>query len=212
MADSIENAEFKNHGDYYILRLNPIIQILSIQSYDDEANGVTPTSTFIKEFRYSLNAGVSFTPWTTLTDVALQAISLTVTDVIYFEVKYTRNDSVYNPSVMRLKEFSLDNVQVEEHVVVKINKTNYDSLYGTDKYFAIVNGITVFNQWSVPKFGVFVYIQHSASLTGQNISIENIQNGTNRDIDLNVLLKTEFGKRLIKVFNDIDINPNNPRS
>lgn len=213
MADPIEQAEFVSSGDVFILKLNSITNVLSIQSYSDVVWGEQPgTSELVREFRYSTNGGNTYTAWTTLTDLALQAITLTLTDKILMEFRYTRNDTGYNPSVIRWREFLLDDIQVEEHVVLRVNKTVYDSVYGEQKYLDILAALDSLNTWSLAAQNVFTYIKDDNTVSGQHILIDNVLSSTSRDIDFNLLLRTEYGKRLIKMFNDLDINPNNPRS
>jgi hypothetical protein len=213
MPDTIQYAEFQMTSDSYILKLNAITNILSIQSYNDVVLGEIPgTSVLVRDFRYSTNGGNTYTAWATLTDLALQAISVTLTQSILFEFRYVRSDSGYNPSVIRLKEFLLDNIQVEEHVVLRVNRAVYDSVYGTQKYLDILAALDSLNTWSLAAQNVFTYIKDDNTVSGQNILIDNVLSSTVRDIDFNILLRTEYGKRLIKMFNDLDINPNNPRS
>lgn len=206
----IEQGIFYTVGDQYTLKLSPLINILSIQSYDDYTVNTDGTHTFTKEFRYSLNNGATFTSWATLTDLALQGISVTLNDTILMEIRYTRAGTA-DSTILYWRKFLLDDIQVEAHVVLRLNKTEYDTVYGEDKYVNILSAITTFNEWSMEATGIFVYVKDDNTVTGQAIAIDNVIHGNSRDIDFNMLLRTEFGKRLVKVFNDLDINPNTPR-
>lgn len=207
----IDQGRLLSVGDQYILKLSPIMSVLSFQSYDDVVIGEDGTHIFVREFRYSLNDGASFTSWTTLTDVALQAVSVAITDVILMEIRYTRTGASGGDEMI-WRQFSLDNIQVEAHVLLKIGKAVYDALYGEQKYQQILEGVTKFNEWSIEAHEVFVYVKDDNTILDQNIKIDNVIHGNDRDIDFNILLRTEFGRRLIKVFNDLDINPNTPRT
>lgn len=209
-SEPITYGKFDYIGDTYTLVLQPLKNVTSIQSYIDVTSNIIPLQRyFIKEFRYKINNG-SFGAWTILDNVNLQAIAIVPEAVLVMEVRYTRTGAEAQGSI-RWKEFRLNNVQVQPNIVIRINKTNYDTVYGTSKYTDIANAISKLSDWTTKELGFPLYLQNDGTLLEQKIMISNTI-GTSTDNDLNVLLKTEFGKRITKLFFDLDIDVNKPKT
>lgn len=88
---SLGSGQFDNIGDNFTLQLSPINKVIAFNFFTDGTTGETPSAYFKKEFRYSTDGGLNFTPYQDLTDPNLQAIVLLILKVYYIEVRYTRD-------------------------------------------------------------------------------------------------------------------------
>lgn len=77
-------------GDVFIVKANnPLMGVRAITGYTDTVLNETGTRLFDREFKYSVN-GVTYTDWATLTDAALQAVFVGVTNIFDIQYRYTR--------------------------------------------------------------------------------------------------------------------------
>lgn len=201
----LNQGKFSAIGDYYVLQLLPISNIVNFVSFSDIIYGeVGVVKVFTKEFRYRINGG-SFSPWTALTNPNLAAIVIaSQSDVYEMEIKYTRSGT--DPEgYLTWTEFSLDSVKVDPCLIIRINKTNYDTKYlpAINMWDKIDNALVRFNDYSLEEFGKYVYLVDDNTVSGVEIILDRITGCTT---DVNELLKTAFGKNLIKTFFDIGID------
>jgi hypothetical protein len=83
-------------GDVFeIQTLNPIIGIQTITGYSDVVLNETMNRFFVREFRYSLNA-ITYSEWIELTDLNLNDIFVTDSDIFDIQYRYTRSGTDYS--------------------------------------------------------------------------------------------------------------------
>ncbi len=191
MAIPIEQGIFINIGDEYVLQLDPITDVLTFDSFDEHVAGILVDRIFTREFRFSKN-GAPFTAYAPLTNVNLQAIVAIKTDTWDFEIRYTRA-GVETAGTLNWVKFILDSVTVSGCLIMKINKANWDALYGTSKFDEIDATITKFNVFSIEEFGQVLLLADDAAVA--DLQIAYITDGDY--VDLIDLLSTEWGNRLI---------------
>ena len=154
MSQTLSNGEFYIIGDCLILKLSPIIATFVINSSTDSVTGLDTNRTIDKQFRYSTD-NVNYNVYQALTDGNLSAISLDPTQVYYFEIKYTRTGSDAT-GVIFWNGICLNMTAVPKNIL-RINKDNYDAIFGTDRWNEIQVKLQQFNLWSIKKFGEVIY-------------------------------------------------------
>lgn len=195
MAILLEQGVFENIGDEFVLELLPINSVLSFDSFTDIINGQLVNRFFTKEFSYSKNGGL-FTPFVPLTNVALQGIVAISADQFIFRFKYTRAGALAI-GTLNWVCFELDGVTVEPCVIMKINKVEYNALYGSDdKFDEIQSAIVKFNAFAIPKFNKALFLVIDPTIPDITINFEFDETCA----DLNDLVKTEWGKEMIDTF------------
>jgi len=81
-------------GDSILIEAEaPIIGLIGLTDFIDTVTGEDGSRFFYKEFRYSINGGITFSNWVELTDTNLQEISVNVSDIFKVEYRYTRTGS-----------------------------------------------------------------------------------------------------------------------
>jgi hypothetical protein len=127
-------------GDVLIIRPEtPIIGLLSLLQFTDTTTGEDPNNYFLKEFRYSVNGGLTFEPWTELTLINISAVSITRYNQFVIEYRYTRIGTPAGP------ELTFENILVSGD----INAPTYP-IYDKTPFndFFEVNNINVFG-WAL---------------------------------------------------------------
>lgn len=78
-------------GDVLIIKPEvPVVGLISLYNFIDTIVGETQNDYFLKEFRYSVNGGVSFSEWAELTVENLQSVSVSKEHQFVIEYRYTR--------------------------------------------------------------------------------------------------------------------------
>lgn len=83
------NGEFQNIGDSLTIVLDPVQDATDIDNFSDVTTEAG-NKIFTKEFRYSNDYHFTWSAWTELTQVNLQAVSLDPLKLLYIEIRYTR--------------------------------------------------------------------------------------------------------------------------
>lgn len=68
----------------------PIVGLISLTQFIDTTVGESETDYFRKEFRYSVDAGLTFFEWTQLTLINIAAVAITKYDAFVIEYRYIR--------------------------------------------------------------------------------------------------------------------------
>jgi len=188
---------FEEIGDTYVLQLSAITGVTSFTSYSDVTTNETATRLFVREFSYSVNGGIP-SAWQSLTNPNLASIVVSSpSDVYMFRIRYTRSGAD-DTNVLIWDSFCLNNIQVTPCLVVRTNRTNWDLLYGSYKFIELNNQIIRFNdEWSMPKFGLYVYLNDDASVPDKHIYVTLMPDAICQDIDVNVILKALWGNYLV---------------
>jgi len=78
-------------GDVLIIRPDtPIVGLISLYQFVDTTVGESEIDYFKKEFRYSVDGGLTFSSWLDLTLINIQNVSITKFDQFVLEYRYTR--------------------------------------------------------------------------------------------------------------------------
>ena len=86
----IENR-VTEEGDVLVIKPEvPIVGILALYQFVDTTQGESETDYFRKEFRYSVNGGLTFSSWEELTLINIQNAVITRYDAFVIEYRYTR--------------------------------------------------------------------------------------------------------------------------
>jgi hypothetical protein len=135
----IENR-VTEEGDVLVIRPEvPVVGILALSQFVDTTTGESETDYFLKEFRYSVDGGLTFSEWEELSLINIQNAVITQQDAFVIEYRYTR---VGNAPEVEL-EFNdiLVSGEVSELPYPVYNKTAF-------KNFFNVNDINVFS-WAI---------------------------------------------------------------
>jgi len=90
----IENRS-TTEGDVLIIRTEePIVGLVSLLGFTDQTVGETPQDYFRKEFRYSVNGGLTYTPWVELTSANIMSANVSKKDNFIIEYRYIRVGNV----------------------------------------------------------------------------------------------------------------------
>jgi hypothetical protein len=93
----IENRATEQ-GDVLVIKPEvPVIGLISLLQFVDTTSGETADDYFVKEFRYSLDGGLTFSSWAALNLENIQAVAISRFDAFVIEYRYTRQGS--NPAV-----------------------------------------------------------------------------------------------------------------
>lgn len=200
---SLSNGEFVNVGDSLVLKMSPIIDTLTINSFTDIVNNSNVNRTFIKEFRYSLD-NLTFNSFRPLTNLNLAALTLIITTTYYFEIKYTRTGSDTTGSLFW--ENICFNMTVVPKNLLRINKSNYDTVFGGGRWEEIQFRIQEFNLWSIKKFGEVIYtvIDPTVPNLQQYLTIPDAQ----KDHEFNSLFSKAFGNQFLSEYKKMILDTN----
>lgn len=87
VLENIVTAE----GDVLRIRTEaPIVGLLSLSQFVDTTVSESQTDYFLKEFRYSVNGGLTFEEWRDLSLLNIQGVNITKFDSFILEYRYTR--------------------------------------------------------------------------------------------------------------------------
>lgn len=87
IVDNISTEE----GDVLVIKTEvPIVGIISLLDFVDTTQGETISDYFYKEFRYSINGGITYSSWMELTTLNISNISVTQQSQFVLEYRYTR--------------------------------------------------------------------------------------------------------------------------
>ena len=67
----------------------PIVGLVSLLNFVDTTVGESETNYYLKEFRYSVNGGVTFSSWITLTTLHISSVDVKKQDQFVIEYRYT---------------------------------------------------------------------------------------------------------------------------
>jgi len=135
----IENASTEE-GDVLRIRTDtPIVGLISLSQFVDTTTGEDRENYFKKEFRYSVDGGLTYSEWTELTLLNISGVSIVKYDSFVLEYKYTRVGSV--PEVTLTFEDILVSGVIEDLPYPQYDKTTY-------KKFFEVNDLNVFG-WAL---------------------------------------------------------------
>lgn len=200
----LNNGIFEAVGESCTIQLDPITQVTDFETFTDSISNQTATRTFNKEFRYKKGYNGTFTSFTALTNANLASIPTATSDVFYFEVKYTRQGTD-TTGTLNWNCFELNSIKVDACIILKINKSSYDSAYGTSKYGEIIEKIAEFNR-DMTERGlqiIFPVVDNTITeKTGRDMVIERKTCAK----DMNVILRTLFGNYLTDDLFDIRID------
>jgi len=88
----VENQATEIGDIIYVVAEPPILGISSLDSWSDVTVGEGGNKVFTKEFKYTLNGGITWSSdWIELTNGNLQAIAITETDPFQIQYQYTRS-------------------------------------------------------------------------------------------------------------------------
>ena len=86
----IENRVTED-GDVLVIKPDvPSVGLIALYNFVDTTSGESETDYFLKEFRYSINGGLTFSDWTELTIPNLEGVSISKENQFIIEYRYTR--------------------------------------------------------------------------------------------------------------------------
>ena len=185
------------------MKLSPIIATSVINSFTDVVVGLDVNRTLDKQFRYSLD-NVNYTAYQALTNLNLSTISLDPTKVYYFEIKYTRTGTDAT-GIIFWNNICFNMTAVPKNIL-RINKANYDAVFGTGRWEEIQIKLQQFNLWSIKKFGEVIYtvIDPTVPHLQQYITIPTAQN----NFEFNVLFTKAFGNAFLEDYKKMNLDTN----
>lgn len=102
----IENTSSES-GDIMRIRTEvPIIGLLFLNTFTDSTENETGSVYFSKQFRYSNNAGLTFTTWQDLTSLNIQNVEVSKKDQFILEYKYLTTGVPTTPLVLNSVDVS----------------------------------------------------------------------------------------------------------
>jgi len=127
-------------GDVLIIKPEvPVVGLVSLLNFVDTTVNESATDYFLKEFRYSVDAGITFSSWIELTLPNIQSVSISKENQFVIEYRYTRVGNA--PEVELEFEDILVSGEIEE-----LPYPIYKSIYFDD--FFNVNDINVYG-WAL---------------------------------------------------------------
>lgn len=105
MSTSIVATTITTAGRSVFIRSSPVVGLLALTGFTDDANGPIGPASFVKTFRYSIN-GVQWTNWVPLTIPAVMAVQVDPLEPFLIEVNYEKDEPVGN-SVLIVSEFTI---------------------------------------------------------------------------------------------------------
>src|ERR1035437_5553249 len=86
----IENVSTEG-GDVLSIKTDiPIVGLIALSQFVDTTEGERTTDYFRKEFKYSVNGGLTFSSWIGLTTINIAAVDISKFDAFVIEYRYTR--------------------------------------------------------------------------------------------------------------------------
>lgn len=127
-------------GDILIIKPEvPIVGIMALYQFVDTTENESETNYFLKEFRYSVDGGLTFSDWVKLSLINISAIQITQQSAFVIEYRYTRIGNA--PEVKLAFEDILVSGEIEDLPYPIYQKTVFD------KFFP-VNDINIFG-WAI---------------------------------------------------------------
>jgi len=78
-------------GDVLIIKTEyPVVGLIALTQFVDTTAGENQSDYFLKEFRYSVDGGITFSDWIELNILNIQAVEITKYDSFVIEYRYTR--------------------------------------------------------------------------------------------------------------------------
>lgn len=90
---SIVGTNKRQEGRSVYIKSNPVVGLLTLTSFTDDANGPVGSADFVKTFRYTTN-GVQYSDWLPLTVPAIAAIQVDSIQPFVIEVAYFKDEPV----------------------------------------------------------------------------------------------------------------------
>ena len=135
----IENRTTEE-GDVLIIKPEvPVVGLISLYDFVDTTVGESATDYYKKEFRYSVNGGITFSSWLELTVINIQEVEISRENQFVIEYRYTRVGNA--PEV----DLEFEDILVSGNYD-PLNYEIYDELYIKDFYQ--VNDINVYG-WAL---------------------------------------------------------------
>lgn len=127
-------------GDVLIIKPEvPVVGLLALYQFVDTTVGESETDYFLKEFRYSVDGGLTFGDWLELSLINISGVEITQQSTFVIEYRYTRVGNA--PEVELEFQDILVSGEVEELPYPVFDKTIF-------KKFFNVNDISVFG-WAI---------------------------------------------------------------
>lgn len=117
-------------GNSIFIKSDPVIGILTLTSFADDASGESGPITFTKYFRYTLN-GVEYTDFIPLTTPAITSIPVQSTDTLVIEVQYVKNQPT-GTDVLEVSEFAIDTTNAPDPVLPYFDNTVFKQFFGSN--------------------------------------------------------------------------------
>lgn len=105
MSTSIVANNIATAGRSVFIRSNPVVGLLALTGFTDDANNPGGGASFVKTFRYAVN-GVQWTNWQPLTIASIMAITVDPLEPFLIEVNYEKDEPVGN-SALTVSEFTI---------------------------------------------------------------------------------------------------------
>ena len=135
----IENSS-TSEGDVLTIRPEvPIVGLISLYQFIDTTVGETDTDYFSKQFRYSVDGGLTFSDWVELTLLNIQAVSITKYNQFVIEYQYVRIGDT--PDVTLSFDDILVSGDIEDIYYPVFENTPF-------KQFFVINDLNVFG-WAL---------------------------------------------------------------
>lgn len=105
MSTSIVANNVTTAGRSVFIQSSPVVGLLALTGFTDDATAGSGGVYFVKTFRYSVN-GVQWTNWTPLTIASIMAITVDPLEPFLIEVNYEKNEPV-GQSNLNVTEFTI---------------------------------------------------------------------------------------------------------
>ena len=123
------NGIFNNIGDSLTVELEGIANAISLLGYIDTTNE-TIDKYFEKKIRYSQDDKFTYTDWIELSNANLQALSLNLYRILWFEIIYTRTGSD-ETGTLELEYFELQvNIDTTKKTLYPVIFSNQNHIFG----------------------------------------------------------------------------------
>lgn len=202
---SLDDGIFSNIGDEYILRLAPIVDVLTGNSfiqYDEVVEEETATRFFTREFRYSSD-NITFSAWAPLTNGNLLAVPTTIGGTYYVDIRYTRAGT--DATGVLIWDFFQFVALIHGVILMLLNKTNYDAIFGTNRYHDVLVAMNRFNIEIAHPAGVQFLVVNDVTMPYLKVNFKCLD----QTYEYNGLIKSSVGNKLTKVFDKLHLNTNN---
>src|SRR5690554_6466361 len=118
-------------GDVLIIKPEvPVVGLVSLLNFVDTTVNESATDYFLKEFRYSVDAGITFSSWIELTLPNIQSVSISKENQFVIEYRYTRVGNA--PEVDLEFEDILVSGEIEELPYPIYKSTYFDDFFNVN--------------------------------------------------------------------------------